>query len=47
MLLSQAGLMGVFVAIDALVFYFFWELALILFIFYAAAGRRKKNPGNF
>jgi len=29
MLLSQAGLMGVFVAIDALVFYFFWELALI------------------
>jgi NADH-quinone oxidoreductase subunit M len=29
MLLSQAGLMGVFVAIDALVFYFSWELALI------------------
>ncbi len=29
MLMSQAGLMGVFVAIDALVFYFFWELALI------------------
>ena len=29
MLLSQAGLMGVFVAFDALVFYFFWELALI------------------
>ena len=29
MLLSQAGLMGVFVAIDALVFYFFWELALV------------------
>jgi NADH-quinone oxidoreductase subunit M len=29
MLLSQAGLMGVFVAMDALVFYFFWELALI------------------
>jgi NADH-quinone oxidoreductase subunit M len=29
MLLTQAGLMGVFVAIDALVFYFFWELALI------------------
>ena len=29
MLLSQAGLMGVFVAIDALTFYFFWELALI------------------
>ena len=29
MLLSQAGLMGVFLAIDALLFYFFWELALI------------------
>ncbi len=29
MLLTQAGLMGVFVAADALVFYFFWELALI------------------
>lgn len=29
MLLSQAGLIGVFVAIDALLFYFFWELALI------------------
>lgn len=29
MLLSQAGLMGVFVAYDALLFYFFWELALI------------------
>ena len=29
MLLSQAGLMGVFIAMDALVFYFFWELALI------------------
>jgi NADH-quinone oxidoreductase subunit M len=29
MLLAQAGLMGVFVAYDALLFYFFWELALI------------------
>lgn len=29
MLLSQAGLMGVFIATDALLFYFFWELALI------------------
>lgn len=29
MLLSQAGLMGVFVSMDALLFYFFWELALI------------------
>jgi NADH-quinone oxidoreductase subunit M len=29
MLLMQTGLMGVFVASDALLFYFFWELALI------------------
>lgn len=29
MLLTQAGLMGVFLAKDALLFYFFWELALI------------------
>jgi NADH-quinone oxidoreductase subunit M len=29
MLLSQAGLMGVFLATDGLLFYFFWELALI------------------
>lgn len=29
MLLGQAGLMGVFLAMDALLFYFFWELALI------------------
>jgi NADH-quinone oxidoreductase subunit M len=28
-LLTQAGLMGVFLAGDALLFYFFWELALI------------------
>ncbi len=29
MLLTQAGLMGVFVSMDCLLFYFFWELALI------------------
>jgi len=29
MLLTQAGLVGVFVATDALLFYFFWELALV------------------
>ena len=29
MLFAQAGLMGVFCAMDALLFYFFWELALI------------------
>src|SRR5580700_2980495 len=36
MLLSQAGLMGVFVATDALLFYFFWELALIPVYFLAS-----------
>lgn len=29
MLLSQAGLLGVFMSMDAMLFYFFWELALI------------------
>mgnify|MGYP002777263406 CR=1 FL=1 len=29
MLLAQAGILGVFVAADGLLFYFFWELALI------------------
>lgn len=29
MLLAQSGIMGVFTAQDALLFYFFWELALI------------------
>jgi len=29
MLLTQSGLMGVFTAMDVLVFYFFWELAVI------------------
>jgi NADH-quinone oxidoreductase subunit M len=29
MMLTQAGLMGVFMALDAMTFYFFWELALI------------------
>lgn len=29
MLLAQAGLLGVFMAMDAMLFYFFWELALI------------------
>ncbi|HEX4852010.1 MAG TPA: NADH-quinone oxidoreductase subunit M, partial [Puia sp.] len=36
MLLSQAGLMGVFLAMDALLFYFFWELALIPVYFLAS-----------
>src|SRR5690606_5757208 len=29
MLLTQAGITGVFLAYDALLFYFFWELALV------------------
>ena len=29
MMLTQAGMMGVFVSFDVLLFYFFWELALI------------------
>ena len=29
MFLTQAGMMGVFISMDALLFYFFWELALI------------------
>ena len=36
MLLTQAGLMGVFTATDALLFYFFWELALIPVYFLAS-----------
>lgn len=36
MLLAQSGLMGVFLATDALVFYFFWELALIPVYFLAS-----------
>ncbi|MBC8110843.1 MAG: NADH-quinone oxidoreductase subunit M, partial [Verrucomicrobia bacterium] len=35
-LLMQAGLIGVFVALDAFVFYFFWEVALIPIYFIAA-----------
>jgi NADH-quinone oxidoreductase subunit M len=36
MLLSQCGLLGVFMAADALVFYFFWELALVPVYFLAS-----------
>lgn len=36
MLLSQTGLMGVFCAMDALIFYFFWELAIIPIYFLAS-----------
>lgn len=36
LLLAQAGMMGVFLASDALLFYFFWELALIPMYFLAS-----------
>src|ERR1700728_3756856 len=50
MLLSQAGLMGVFLATDALLFYFFWELALIPVYFLASqwgGERRIQATFNF
>lgn len=48
MLLSQAGLMGVFVAYDALLFYFFWELALIPVYFLASIwGGEKRVQATF
>jgi NADH-quinone oxidoreductase subunit M len=48
MLLSQAGLMGVFVAADALLFYFFWELALIPVYFLASRwGGEKRIAATF
>lgn len=37
MLLTQAGMMGVFLASDLLLFYFFWELALIPAYFLCSA----------
>ncbi len=48
MLLSQAGLMGVFVAYDALLFYFFWELALIPAYFLCSQwGGERRIPVTF
>jgi len=48
MLLSQAGLMGVFVAMDALLFYFFWELALIPAYFLCSIwGGERRIPVTF
>ena len=43
MLLSQTGLLGVFLASDALLFYIFWELALIPVYFLASqwGGKRR------
>ena len=48
MLLSQAGLMGVFLAMDALLFYFFWELALIPVYFLCSRwGGEKRIQATF
>ena len=48
LLLSQAGLMGVFLAYDALVFYIFWELALIPVYFLCSQwGGEKRIPVTF
>ncbi|HYC27813.1 MAG TPA: NADH-quinone oxidoreductase subunit M, partial [Chitinophagaceae bacterium] len=48
MLLSQAGLTGVFLASDALLFYFFWELALIPVYFLCSIwGGERRIPVTF
>jgi NADH-quinone oxidoreductase subunit M len=48
MLLSQCGLMGVFTAGDALLFYFFWELALIPVYFLCSRwGGEKRIQATF
>ena len=48
MLLSEAGLIGVFLASDALLFYFFWELALVPFYFLASQwGGEKRIAATF
>jgi NADH-quinone oxidoreductase subunit M len=48
MMLSQAGLMGVFVAFDGLLFYFFWELALIPVYFLSSLwGGEKRIAATF
>lgn len=48
MLLTQAGLMGVFCAMDLLLFYFFWELALIPAYFLCSKwGGERRIPVTF
>jgi NADH-quinone oxidoreductase subunit M len=48
MLLTAAGLIGVFTATDALLFYFFWELALIPVYFLCSGwGGEKRIPVTF
>ncbi|WP_460921111.1 complex I subunit 4 family protein [Pontibacter brevis] len=47
-LFMQSGLIGVFVALDAFLFYFFWELALIPVYFIAAIwGGARRIPVTF
>ncbi|MBX3253087.1 MAG: NADH-quinone oxidoreductase subunit M [Chitinophagaceae bacterium] len=48
MLLTQSGLIGVFCTMDALAFYFFWELALIPVYFLASQwGGEKRIQATF
>lgn len=48
MMLTECGLMGVFLAKDALVFYFFWELALIPVYFLCSKwGGEKRIQSTF
>ena len=48
MLLTQAGLLGVFTSLDALLFYFFWELALIPVYFLSSGwGGERRIPVTF
>lgn len=48
LLLTQAGMMGVFLAADVLLFYFFWELALIPIYFLCSQyGGNKKIQATF
>lgn len=48
MLLTQAGMIGVFTATDALLFYFFWELALIPMYFLCSGwGNERRIPVTF
>lgn len=48
MLLTQAGLTGVFVSVDALLFYFCWELALVPVYFLCSKwGGEKAIPTTF
>ncbi len=48
MLLAQAGMIGVFIATDALLFYFFWELALIPVYFLCSGwGGERRIPVTF